>query len=165
VFNNAVGRDRGLELRLDGTTAASDAGLSLTYQRAQAGGVSGGTFLFPPDAAGDLTLQPEDHDQTWAGNAFYTRRFGAGLRTFATLQAEYGTGFPVEFENGEGRLPAHWIVNASLGRGAERRAGLGWQLAAENLFDHRYVVKVNNGFNTTQWNAPRRIVFRVTAPW
>ena len=165
VFNNAVGRDRGIELRLDGTSARADAGLSLTYQRAQAGGVSGGTFLFAPDAASDLTLQPEDHDQTWAGNAFYTRRFGAGLRTFATLQAEYGTGFPVEFESGEGRLPAHWIVNAVLGRGAERRAGLGWQLDVENLFDHRYVIKVNNGFNTTQWNAPRRIVLRVTAPW
>ncbi len=165
VFNNAVGRDRGVELRLDGTTPATDAGLSLTYQRAQAGGISGGTFLFPPDAAGDLTLQPEDHDQTWAGNAFFTRRFGAGLRTFATLQTEYGTGFPVEFESGQGRLPAHWIVNASLGRSAERRAGLGWQLDVENVFDHRHIIKVNNGFNTTQWNAPRRIVFRVTAPW
>lgn len=165
VFNNAVGRDRGLELRLDATSAASDAGVSLTYQRAQAGGISGGTFLFPPDAAGDLTLQPEDHDQTWAGNAFLTRRFGPGLRTFATLQAEYGTGFPVEFESGEGRLPAHWVLNASLGRSAERRAGLGWQLDVENLLDHRYVIKVNNGFNTTQWNAPRRVVLRLTAPW
>jgi outer membrane receptor protein involved in Fe transport len=165
VFNNAVGRDRGVELRLDGTTAKTDAGLSLTWSRAQAGGVSGGTFLFAPEAAGDLTLQPEDHDQTWAGNAFYTRRFGAGLRTFATLQTEYGTGFPVAFESGEGRLPAHWIVNASLGRTAARRAGLGWQLDAENLLGHRYLIKVNNGFNTTQWNAPRKIVFRLTAPW
>ncbi len=165
VFNNAVGRDRGLELRLDGSTAATDAGVSLTYSRAEAGGVSGGTFLFPPDAANDLTLQPEDHDQTWTGNASFTRRFGPGLRAFATLQAEYGTGFPVQFENGEGRLPAHWIANATLGRTAERGHGLGYQLDVENLFDHRYVVKVNNGFNTTQWNAPRRIVFRVTAPW
>jgi outer membrane receptor protein involved in Fe transport len=166
VFNNAIGRDRGLELRLDATSARVDSGVSVTYQRAEAGGVSGGTFLFPPDAAGDLTLQPEDHDQTWSGNAFYTRRFGAGLLSFATLQAEYGTGFPTEFENGEGRLPAHWIVDASLGRTADRGSKrLGYTLSVENLFDHRFLIKVNNGFNTTQWNAPRRVVLRVTAPW
>jgi len=166
VFNNAVGRDRGLELRLDGSSARVDSGLSLTYQRAEAGGVSGGTFLFPPDAAGDLTLQPEDHDQRWSANAFYTRRLGADLKSFATLQAEYGTGFPTQFESGEGRLPAHWIVDASVGRAADRAGKrFGYTLSVDNLFDHRYLIKVNNGFNTTQWNAPRRIVLRVTAPW
>ncbi|HEY0614136.1 MAG TPA: TonB-dependent receptor, partial [Candidatus Elarobacter sp.] len=166
VFNNAAGRDRGVELRLDASSARVDSGVSLTYQRAEAGGVSGSTFLFAPDAAGDVTLQPEDHDQRWSANAFYTRHFGDALRTFATLQAEYGTGFPTQFERGEGRLPAHWIVDASLGRAADRASKrFGYTLSVENLFDHRYVIKVNNGFNTTQWNAPRRIVFRVTAPW
>jgi outer membrane receptor protein involved in Fe transport len=166
VFNNAVGRDRGLELRLDAASARVDSGVSLTYSRAEAAGISGGTFLFPPDAAGDLTFQPEDHDQRWTGNAFYTRRLGADLKTFATLQAEYGTGFPVEFESGEGRLPAHWILDASLGRQADRATKrLGYTLSVDNLLDHRYVIKVNNGFNTTQWNAPRRVVLRLTAPW
>ncbi|HEY0613773.1 MAG TPA: TonB-dependent receptor [Candidatus Elarobacter sp.] len=166
VFNNAVGRDRGLELRVDASSARVDSGVSLTYQRAEAGGVSGGTFLFPPDAANDLTLQPEDHDQRWSGNAFYTRHFGSGLRSFATLQAEYGTGFPAQFESGQGRLPAHWIANASVGRSADAASKrLGYTLAVENLLDHRYLIKINNGFNTTQWNAPRRFVFRVTAPW
>jgi outer membrane receptor protein involved in Fe transport len=163
VFNNAIGRARGLELRLDRNTAASDAGVSLTYSRAEAGGVSGSTFLF--NGPNDLTLQPEDHDQRWAGSAFITRRFGPGLRTFATLQTEYGTGFPVAFENGEGRLPAHWIVNATFGRNAARSGGIGYALAVENIFDHRYLIKVNNGFNTTQWNAPRRIALRITLPW
>lgn len=166
VFNNAIGRDRGLELRVDATSARVDAGVSLTYSRAEAAGVSGGTFLFAPGTASDLTLQPEDHDQRWAGNAVYTRHFGGDLKSFATLQAEYGTGFPVQFERGLGRLPAHWIVDASLGRSADRATKrFGYTLSAENLFDHRYVIKVNNGFNTTQWNAPRRIVLRVTAPW
>jgi outer membrane receptor protein involved in Fe transport len=166
VFNNAVGRDRGIELRLDGSSARTDAGLSLTFQRAEAGGISGSTFLFAPGAANDLTLQPEDHDARWVGNAFFTRRFGSGLRTFATLQTEYGTGFPTQFESGQGRLPAHWIVDASLGRSADRAShGLGYTLSVENLFDQRYLIKVNNGFNTTQWNAPRRIVLRLTAPW
>jgi outer membrane receptor protein involved in Fe transport len=166
VFNNAVGRDRGIEFRLDGSSARVDSGVSLTFQRAEAGGVSGGTFLFAPDAAGDLTLQPEDHDQRWSANAFYTRHFGGGLRSFATLQAEYGTGFPVQFESGQGRLPAHWILDASVGHSADQATKrFGYTLSVENLLDHRYVVKINNGFNTTQWNAPRRFVLRVTAPW
>ncbi|MDB5070834.1 MAG: hypothetical protein JWM87_1945 [Candidatus Eremiobacteraeota bacterium] len=166
VFNNAIGRDRGIELRLDGSSPRVDSGVSLTYQRAEAGGVSGSTFLFTPDATGDLTLQPEDHDQRWSANAFYTRHLGRDLKTFATLQAEYGTGFPTQFESGEGRLPAHWIVDASVGRMADRAAKrFGYTLSVDNLFDHRYVIKVNNGFNTTQWNAPRRVVLRVTAPW
>src|SRR5665213_1208170 len=156
----------GLELRLDSSAPHADAGVSLTLQRAEAAGVSGGTFLFAPGDAGDLTLQPEDHDQRWAANVFYTQHFGRDLRSFATLQTEYGTGFPVEFESGEGRLPAHWILDASLGRSADRAAKrLGYTLSVENLLDHRYVIKVNNGFNTTQWNGPRRFVLRVTAPW
>jgi hypothetical protein len=163
VFNNAIGRARGIELRLDRNTAATDGGLSLTYSRAEAGGVSGSTFLF--SAPTDLTLQPEDHDQTWAANAFFTRRFGPGLRTFATLQTEYGTGFPVAFQNGEGRLPAHWTIDAAFGRTAARAGGIGYALAIDNLFDHRYLIKVNNGFNTTQWNAPRRVSLRITLPW
>ena len=166
VFNNAIGRDRGVELRLDATSARVDSGVSLTYSRAEAAGVSGGTFLFGPRAQTDLTLQPEDHDQRWTGNAFYTRRLGAGLKTFATLQAEYGTGFPTQFESGQGRLPAHWIVDASFGRAADRATKrLGYTLSVDNLLDHRHLIKVNNGFNTTQWSAPRRITLRLTAPW
>ena len=166
VFNNAIGRDRGVELRLDAASARVDSGVSLTYSRAEAAGVSGGTFLFDASAHTDLTLQPEDHDQRWSGNAFYTRRLGRDLKTFATLQTEYGTGFPTQFESGQGRLPAHWLVNASFGRDADRTAKrLGYTLSVDNLLDHRYLIKVNNGFNTTQWNAPRRITLRLTAPW
>jgi len=164
VFNNAVGVDRGVEARLESSTRVADLSFSATYQRALAGGVSGGTFLFDPGSATDLTLQPEDHDQTWAGNAVYTRRLGGDLRTFATLQTEYGTGFPVAFENGDGRLPAHWLVNLALGRTPEPR-GLGWSLDVDNLFDKRFLLKVNNGFNTTQWNEPRRVLLRLSAGW
>ena len=55
-------------------------------------------------------------------------------------------------------------MNAAVGRGPSRH-GLGYEVALDNLLDHRYLIKVSNGFNTTQWNAPRRIVFRLTAPW
>ncbi len=54
----------------------------------------------------------------------------------------------------------------SVGRAADPvHKRFGYTLSVDNLFDHRYLIKVNNGFNTTQWNAPRRIVFRLTAPW
>jgi hypothetical protein len=112
-----------------------------------------------------LTLQPEDHDETYVGDAFVTRRFSADRKSFVTLETQYGSGFPVAFLNGTGgRLPAHFEFNASLGRAAVGHR-LGYELAVDNLADKRYLIKVNNGFNTTQWDAPRRIVFRVTAPW
>ncbi|HEY4440624.1 MAG TPA: TonB-dependent receptor [Candidatus Elarobacter sp.] len=166
VFNNSIGVARGIEMRLDASSPTTDAGVSATWSRALAGGISGSTFLFPPDQVSDITLNPEDHDQTWEGNAFFTRRFGAGLLSFATVQAEYGTGFPVQFQSGNGRLPAHWLGNIAIGRQPDRvHRTLGYQLALDNVFDHRFLYKVNNGFNTTQWNAPRSIVFRVTEPW
>jgi outer membrane receptor protein involved in Fe transport len=166
VFNNAVGRDRGVELRLDASSAKTDAGVSATFSHALAGGISGSTFLFPPSAVTDITLQPEDHDQTYEGNAFFTRRFGPGLLGFATVQTEYGTGFPVQFQNGNGRLPAHFVENLSFGRQPDRvNRKLGYTLAIDNLLDHRFLYKINNGFNTTQWNAPRSIVLRMTEPW
>ena len=164
VFNNAIGVARGVEGRMVESSATTDVGASLTYSRALAGGISGGTFLFPPGSATDLTLQPEDHDQTWNGDVYVTRHFSPDRLAFATLETQYGTGFPVQFQNGDGRLPAHFEVNAAVGRGPSRH-GLGYEVALDNLLDHRYLIKVSNGFNTTQWNAPRRIVFRLTAPW
>jgi hypothetical protein len=57
-------------------------------------------------------------------------------------------------------------MNASFGRQPDRALRkFGYTLSVDNIFDHRFLLKVNNGFNTTQWNAPRRIVVRITAPW
>jgi outer membrane receptor for monomeric catechols len=81
------------------------------------------------------------------------------------VETQYGSGFPVAFLNGTGgRLPAHFSLNAAVGR-APVGMRLGYELSVDNLTDHRYLIKVDNGFNTTQWDAPRRIVFRVIAPW
>ena len=165
VYNSAIGVTRGIESRFVQSTPTTDVGTSFTFSRSLAGGVSGGTFLFPPPAVSDLTLQPEDHDETYVGDAFVTRRFAADRKSFVTLETQYGSGFPVAFLNGTGgRLPAHFEFNASLGRAAVGHH-LGYELAVDNLADKRYLIKVNNGFNTTQWNEPRRIVFRLTAPW
>jgi len=166
VYNSTIGIDRGVEARLDVHRQTLDVGVSLTLQHSVAGGISGSTFLNgPPGAANDVTLFPEDHDQTWTGNAYVTRSFGRGNLDFATLEDEYGTGFPVNFGTfGGGRLPAHTIVDAVVGRRATAH-GIGYQLDLENALNYRYLIKVENGFNTTQWNAPRAVVFRFTQAW
>ena len=165
VFNNAIGHANGLELRVQGDSVRDSFYLSTTLSQSLAGGISGSTFLFPPDQVSDLTLNPEDHDQSVAVNAAYTHRFAADHSLYVTLEPEYGTGYPVTFEDGsDGRLPTHLIVNAAFGRLANaktQRLGIG--VIAENLFNHQYLIKVNNGFNTTQWSPGRRIVVRLSA--
>ena len=164
VFNNALGHARGLEFRVQSDGLRDNFYLSSTYSESLAGGVSGSTFLFAPSDVADDTLNPEDHDQTVAINAAYTHRFGSDHSYYATLEPEFGTGYPTTFQDGSsGRLPSHAIINATLGRlGAKQRLGI--QLAGENLLDKQYLVKVNNGFNTTQWAPGRRIVLRIIAP-
>ncbi len=166
VYNSTIGIDRGAELRLDVHRPLLDAGLSLTLQHSVAGGISGSTFLNgPPGSANDVTLFPEDHDQTWTANAHVTRSFGHTGLGFFTLEDEYGTGFPVDFGTaGTGRLPAHHIIDVAFGRRAPAH-GLGYQIDVENAADSRYLIKVENGFNTTQWNSPRTVVLRVTQAW
>lgn len=168
VFNNARGRVEGLEARLDARSARLDSWFfSGTISHAEASGVSGSTFLFPPDAVSDTSWQPEDHDQTYAANAAYTHHFGGKAALYGTLQGEYGTGFPVEFESGEGRLPAHFTFDLALGKqpGGDGDGSLGYDLRVDNLFNHQFIFKIANGFNTTQIASGRQVLFRVVAPF
>ncbi len=162
VYNNALGLAHGFELRLTGRSPSDSWYLSGTFSQSVAGGISGGTFLFGPDDISDTSLQPEDHDQAVAIKDGYTRHFGPGHRLFATVGSEYGTGYPVQFQNGTGRLTPHLTFDASLGRTATAGA-LGFNLSALNLGGYRYLIKVNNGFNTTQWAAGAQVLFQVTA--
>jgi outer membrane receptor protein involved in Fe transport len=165
VYNSAIGVTRGIEGRYEQSSPKTTAGVSFTYSLSLAGGVSGGTFLFAPPDVADLTLQPEDHDETYVSDAYITRRFGADLKTYATLEEQYGSGFPVAFLDGTGgRLPAHFQANLALGR-MPAGTRIGYQFSVDNLLDHRWLIKVDNGFNTTQWNAPRRAEFRLLIPW
>jgi len=168
VFNNAVGRDEGFETRLEGRVNGLDSWfVSGTYSHAEAAGVSGSTFLFPPDAASNTSFQDEDHDQTWEANGAYTHRFGTGHAWFATLQSEYGTGYPVAFQAGVDRLPAHLTFDIGLGKqpGTNGDRSLGFDLNIENLLNHQYVIKIANGFNTTQIASGRSVLLRLTAPF
>ncbi len=168
VFNNAVGRDEGFEARIDGRASAADSWfLSGTYSHAEAAGVSGSTFLFPPADVSNLTWQDEDHDQRWEANGAYTHRFGRGNAWFSTLQGEYGTGYPVEFQSGVDRLPSHLTFDLALGKqpGTNGDRSLGFDLDVDNILNHQYVIKIANGFNTTQIVSGRTILLRLTAPF
>ncbi|MHB8152367.1 MAG: TonB-dependent receptor [Vulcanimicrobiaceae bacterium] len=168
VYNNAIGKAEGIDVRLAGHNVSNTASWFLSSSIAQslAGGISGSTFLFSP---GSFTnqLQYEDHDQTVALTSAYTRHFGVGNHFYSTLQANYGTGFPVQFQNGNGRLPTHLTFDFSLGRAAGRGKdrSLGFSLDVQNILNHQYVIKLANGFNTTQIASARSILFRVTAPF
>jgi outer membrane receptor for ferrienterochelin and colicin len=150
TYNNALGLAHGVELRVQQKTHATSWFLSASFSQSVAGGISGGTFLFPPDAISDTSLQPEDHDQALAINDAYTRRFGRDARWYATLGSDYGTGYPVEFQNGNGRLTPHLTFDATLGR-TPQPGSVGFRITALNLTNDVYLIKVNNGFNTTQY--------------
>ena len=162
VFNNALGLAHGFELRLEGRQPRANWYLSGTFSQSVAGGISGGTFLFPPDAISDTSLQPEDHDQAVAIKDGYSWRFGRDGEYTASLGSDYGTGYPVEFENGTGRLLPHLTFDASIGRKATPHR-LGYALSVLNLSGYQYLIKVNNGFNTTQWSAGAQGLLTVTA--
>jgi outer membrane receptor protein involved in Fe transport len=178
VFNNAIGFDQGVEVRLTGRLPNDDSWFFTgTVSGSYAACVSGSTFLFPPnptDQSCVSQLAPEDHDETVASSAGYTWRFGGGHQWFTTLQGNYGSGFPVEFEsanaNLNGRLPAHTTFDVAAGRyltpgrpGEDR--GLGVSFIVTNVLNHQYPIKVANGFNTTQIANGRSVLFRLSAPF
>lgn len=182
VFNNAIGRDEGVDIRLQGNRPNGDSWfVSSTISHSEAGDISGGLFLFCPPGSSTIPscgvnsgrpftaadLAPEDHDQTYEANGAYTHRFGANRKWFATLQSEYGTGYPVNFQAGVDRLPAHMTFDLGLGKdpGTNSDHSLGFSLDVQNLLNHQYVIKIANGFNTTQIAQGRGLLFRVTAPF
>lgn len=168
VFNNTIGIAKGVEGRVDARFGADSMTYSASLSSSRAGGISGSTFLFPPDTdPSDVTLSPEDHDQTFASTFDYTHRFGTKKAWFASVEPEYGTGYPVEFQNGNGRLPPHLTLGASIGReaGTSSPKALGFVVNVQNLANVKYLIKVNNGFNTTQYGEGFRADVRVTAPF
>ncbi|MGA8100200.1 MAG: TonB-dependent receptor [Candidatus Cybelea sp.] len=181
VFNNAIGIDHGAELKLQEQQLGGDQWfLSGTYSASYSACISGSEFLFPPNTnlpgvscVAQLSL--EDHSQLVDATAAYTHRFGNVPKLwYATMQLNYGSGFPVQFEdanvNLNGTLPAHTTLDVSLGReltpgkpGEDR--GLGLSLQVLNVFNHQYPIKVSNGFNTTQISNGTSYLLRLSAPF
>ncbi|HEY1428272.1 MAG TPA: TonB-dependent receptor, partial [Candidatus Tumulicola sp.] len=179
VFNNSIGLDTGVEFRLnDRAPNGNEWFFTGTVSGSYAACVSGSTFLFPPDTNPPnqscvSQLSPEDHDETVVSTAGYTWRFGGGKQWFATLQGNYGSGFPVEFESSNtvlsGRLPAHTTFDFATGRslspGRTTDRELGVSVIVQNLLNHQYPIKVANGFNTTQIANGTNILVRLSEPF
>ncbi len=180
VYNNSIGINHGFELRLLDQEPYGDYWyLTGTISASYAACISGSEFLFPPNTnvpgvpcTAQLSL--EDHSQTVDSTAGYTHRFGNHKLWYSTLQANYGSGFPVQFEdanvNLSGTLPAHTTFDFSAGRDLTpgrpgEDQGLGLSLQVLNLLNHQYVIKVANGFNTTQIANGRSFLLRLTAPF
>jgi outer membrane receptor protein involved in Fe transport len=181
VYNNSIGINHGLEIKLQDQELRGDQWfVTGTISGSYAACVSGSEFLFPPNfnAPGVpcvAQLAPEDHSQTVDATAAYTHRFGPAPKLwYVTLQDNYGSGFPVQFQDANaslhGVLPAHTTLDLSLGRlvtpgrtGEDQ--GLGLSLQVLNLLNHQYVIKVANGFNTTQIANGRNYLFRISAPF
>jgi outer membrane receptor protein involved in Fe transport len=182
VYNNAIGHNEGVEIRLQNRDRyGNDWFLTSTFSGSYAGGISGSTFLFPVNVNAGLPISSaaqlsiEDHSQKTDSTAGYTAHFGANHAWFATLQGDYGSGFPVQFQNVNGArlsgtLPAHTTLDLSAGRiilpgrGPDSQ-GLGVTLDMLNVLNHQYVIKVANGFNTTQFANGRTVLLRLTAPF
>jgi outer membrane receptor protein involved in Fe transport len=162
VFNNALGLAHGYELRLEQRLRTADWFFSGTYSQSVAGGISGGTFLFPPAQVSNTALNPEDHDQTIALEGAYTKHFAPDLRSYVTLGSQYGTGYPVNFQNGFARLNPHLTFDFAWGR-QPQKGSLGFKFSAVNFTDYQYLLKVANGFNTTQWAAGAQVNFELQA--
>ncbi|HKW45475.1 MAG TPA: TonB-dependent receptor [Candidatus Eremiobacteraceae bacterium] len=165
LFNSTTGRAQGLEFRVEGNSVRGNSFFfSYGLSQSLASGISGGTFLFSPQQLqGAFGFAPEDHDQTNTVNTAYTWRLANDANRYLTLGTTYGSGFPVQFLNGAGRLPVHWEVNASYGRKAAL-GHLGYEVEGTNLLDHHYLLKINNGFNTTQYASGRQVTVKLTAP-
>jgi hypothetical protein len=69
----------------------------------------------------------------------------------------------VQFENGQGRLPTHLTFDGVIGRSPGHHT-VGFAVGAENVLGHAYILKIANGFNTTQWAQGFRAFAKLTAP-
>ena len=165
-FNSAYGRADGAEVRLAGVAGTRGDNWYLSYgiSESYANGISGGTFLFSPQQLQGATgWALEDHDQTNTLNAAYTWDYAPGR--YFSLQPLWGSGFPAQFENGQGRLPGHVTFGASLGqRPSPDGTHWGWEIDGTNLLNKQYLLKLNNGFNTTQYAPGRQVELKLVAP-
>ncbi len=159
--NFTKGYARGLEFTLD-ETISKNYTYYANYARSwaqEAGPITGGLGI-GQDTNGYIF---DDHDETNSVSSGLS--YGAGS-TFATLDAEYGSGFPYYEASAtndfayEHRSPTHLILDTGVGTDIFR----GGQLAftANNIFDHPFIVKEAGPFTDTQWALGRQLGVKLT---
>jgi len=172
--NFAKGYTRGVEFSLDGPltkTVSYYANYARSWAKG-AGPIIGGLLgEAPPGYFND------DHDQT------HTASFGVSYSargSFATLDGEYGSGFPygeIDRTNASGapildaqgnpfptainyiRVPPHTILNVGVGT---TFGSLQVALTVDNLVNHAYVIKQAGPFSDVEWGQGRTYGVKLT---
>ena len=64
-------------------------------------------------------------------------------------------------------MPPHLTFDAALGRDVKhgKHPQLGYIVNIENLTNKEYLIKIDNGFNTTQYASGRKVTLRITQPF
>lgn len=147
-FNVQHGYVRGVELAVEGPLARN-LSFYANYARAwaqSAGAISGGIASADPPSG----YFPVDHDQrhTASVGLDYARN-GA----VASLDGEYGSGFPYQDDNGNfQRVHPHFILNFALG------TQIGWgqlTFTVGNIVNHPYIIKQAGTFTNREWGQAR----------
>ncbi|MDQ2688196.1 MAG: TonB-dependent receptor, partial [Armatimonadota bacterium] len=162
-INFAKGYTRGVEVSLEGAlshTVSYYANYARSWAKG-AGPIVGGLL----GGASPSGYFYDDHDQT------HTASLGVSYSakgTFATVDGEYGSGFPYgELDDAQGnplqinyqRVPAHFIVDLGLGT----KIGSG-QVAftVNNVVNHAYVIKQASPFSNVEWGQGRVYGLKLT---
>lgn len=147
-FNVERGYVRGVELAVEGPVTRN-LSFYANYARAwaeSAGAISGGIASTDPPSG----YFPVDHDQRHTASVGLDyARSGA----VASLDGEYGSGFPYQDDNGVfQRVHPHFILNFALGA----QIGRGQlTLTVGNLVNHPYVIKQAGTFTNREWGQAR----------
>ena len=155
--------------------------LSGTVSGSYAACVSGSEFLFPPNTNAPgvpcvAQLSLEDHSQTVDAtrglHAPLRQRGGEALVCDAASELRQrlsGTVRRCQRELERHASGAHDLRSRARPRTHPGRAGedqgLGLSLQVLNVLNHQYLIKVANGFNTTQIANGTSVLLRLTAPF
>ena len=115
-----------------------------------------------PTRSPTTRCSPKITIKRWHQRCLHANASATGSRSTPRRDSSYGTGYPVQFQNGTGRLTPHLDIQR-LGRARARARDPRLQLDVQNIADYQYLIKVNNGFNTTQWAPGSQVLFQVKA--
>ena len=154
-INITKGYVRGIEFAVD-TPVTKTVTAYANYARAwakAAGVITGGVANTDPPA----DYFPEDHDQTDTASVGLSYD-NAG--TYASLDGEYGSGFPYQDDDGIfRRVSPHFIFNGVLGH---KIGAFDAAFTVDNILNHPYIIKQAGTFTDREYGAGRSYGVRLT---